>query len=416
MHPQLGAERVRGEGPLVQLERLLEVAPADELADHLAGQREVGPGVVLGPGERGLEVPVVGLGCPELRGRPSRSRSRPPRAASGPARATGPAPRRRPPPPRPRRRPPAADGGRRTRSGRPVRGSGAGAPFLPLPAPVLGGMFATSSRARIASAAACSSRSCSTFQSSGLSWCFSASCSRSCARSESTRRWASLTRSAGPAAAGFLPNRRYRAPPMSPMREDDDAGDPVALGHRRISARTASRYGSSDVGRSTVGSGAAPGGRGRRMVRAMANPPPTSSARGQHPDQDIHPARGRVEQRPLAVARGEEVADLLIASSRPRPARGPCPSGRARRRSCESAMERPWHIGQRSCLPSAWTRASRGGSSSALPACCGAYVASTRPRTSAVIGPPPRPGRAASARRACPSACWGSTGPPPCPG
>jgi hypothetical protein len=60
--PELGAEGVRGERALVQLLRLLELAAADELADHLGGQGQVASGVVPGPGERGLEVLVVGSG------------------------------------------------------------------------------------------------------------------------------------------------------------------------------------------------------------------------------------------------------------------------------------------------------------------------------------------------------------------
>src|SRR6185295_13411138 len=56
---EIGAERVRGERALVQLLRLGELAPADELLDDLGGQREVATRVVLGPGERALEVLVV---------------------------------------------------------------------------------------------------------------------------------------------------------------------------------------------------------------------------------------------------------------------------------------------------------------------------------------------------------------------
>src|SRR6185295_10544162 len=56
---EIGAERVRGERALVQLLRLGELAPADELLDDLGGQREVATRVVLGPGECALEVLVV---------------------------------------------------------------------------------------------------------------------------------------------------------------------------------------------------------------------------------------------------------------------------------------------------------------------------------------------------------------------
>ncbi len=220
---------------------------------------------------------------PGAPGRPSRSRSRPPPAASGPARATGPAPRRRPPPPRPRRRPPAADAGRRTRSARPAA-AGRGRPWWPACPSRAGpwsGTFATSSRARIASAAGL-------LQPAVLGLPRRRSppgASRPRARaaapgSESTRRWASLTRSAGPAAAGFRPKMRYSAPAMSPSERTTMPGIQWLSRHRRSSARTASRYGSSDVGRSFVGSGRGRRRTGRRIVRAMANPPPTSSARG----------------------------------------------------------------------------------------------------------------------------------------
>src|SRR5262249_52783940 len=56
---QLGAKRVRGQRAFVELLRLLEVAPADELADHLGGEGEVAPWVVPGSGERSLEVAIV---------------------------------------------------------------------------------------------------------------------------------------------------------------------------------------------------------------------------------------------------------------------------------------------------------------------------------------------------------------------
>ena len=47
-------------------------------------------------------------------------------------------------------------------------------------------------------------------------------------------------RSAGP-GLGRPPRKKRSAPGDEPEREDDDAGDPVAPGHRRSSARTASR-------------------------------------------------------------------------------------------------------------------------------------------------------------------------------
>src|SRR5262249_53143732 len=59
---ELGAERVGSERALVELLRLLEVAAADQLPDHLGGEREVSTRIVAGPGQGGLEVLFVSSG------------------------------------------------------------------------------------------------------------------------------------------------------------------------------------------------------------------------------------------------------------------------------------------------------------------------------------------------------------------
>ena len=173
-------------------------------------------------------------------------------------------------------------------------GSRPGSPFFPLPA-AFSGAPVTSSRARIASAAACSSRSFSSCQAAAFIWCFSVWCSRSCARSESTRRWASLAPSAGAAAAGrLLPKNRYSAPAMSPSERTTIPGIqwlPVTGGAPRARPRGRGRLrGGCRPSVSAAAAGEA--GAGRRMVRAMATAPPTSRRSGSSHTRRFIPLAG----------------------------------------------------------------------------------------------------------------------------